>query len=262
MVFLYIYPRLLSDLRLLLCMFNAYPSTKAGISDFDPQPQRPYRKYVDPSIKSPKWIKLDPYKNGRGEIIKYHLCDDITGWNFTDGCPRAWSLDVRENFSKFLNLTNLLALQKRLKLAPSIPDRMVRNLPLVFPLYCLNSIRSYCVIIYVGHFWPPNLYPIPDLYARIPGFYVEIPAFYSTIFIFVFRCASNVGVQVLVEFLCYVSNDSARVMRRQGGRSGSCWWWKILCKCARKIILARHLLHQAESRSRDSVRILVLQGNG
>ena len=37
---------------------------------------------------------------------------------------------------------------------------------------------------------------------------------------------------------------------------------KKMCKCARKIILARNLLHQAEARSWVPFRILVPQGTG
>ena len=33
-----------------------------------------------------------------------------------------------------------------------------------------NNIKMrYCVIIYFGRFWPPNLCPIPDLYAEFPA---------------------------------------------------------------------------------------------
>ena len=32
----------------------------------------------------------------------------------------------------------------------------------------------YCVIIYVGHFWPPYFCPILALYAEFPAFYADI----------------------------------------------------------------------------------------
>ena len=53
-------------------------------------------------------------------MITSPLCDDIISCNFTYQCPRAWNLVIREKFSKFLNFTKLLALQKWLKLAPSV----------------------------------------------------------------------------------------------------------------------------------------------
>ena len=46
------------------------------------------------------------------------------------------------------------------------------------------------------------------------------------------------------------------------GVGGSCGWIKILCGCVRKIILARHLLQQADASSRVPFRILFLQGTG
>ena len=56
------------------------------------------------------------------------LCDDTIGWNFTYGCPRARYLGIREHFPIFLNFTKLLALQKWIKLALSIPSALVQGL--------------------------------------------------------------------------------------------------------------------------------------
>ena len=83
-------------------------------------PKKLCRKRVDPSRKRLKWLKLHPHsKTGRGQMIISPLCDDIISCNFTDGCPRARSLGIREHFLKFLNLTKLLALQRWLTRVPT-----------------------------------------------------------------------------------------------------------------------------------------------
>ena len=127
-------------------------------------------------------------------------------------------------------------------------------------------IRRYCVIIYVGHFWP--LYKCP-IYVRslcyiskFQIFYIEIPAFYADIFLFVFGCAGHVHVRILVFYLWYVLNDSVPLMCQQGGRVEASWWQKHLHDCARKIIMARNLLCRVETQYQVPVRILFPQGAG
>ena len=39
----------------------------------------------------------------------------------------------------------------------------------------------YCVIIYFGHFCPPDLFPVPALYAKIPDLYPNICVLSSTV---------------------------------------------------------------------------------
>ena len=75
----------------------------------------------------------------------------------------------------------------------------------------LKIIRRYCVIIYVGHFWPD--------FCHIPVLYPKIPGFYAGIFLLVFRCDGNVvHGQVPVDCLQCVDNGCARAMCRRGGR--------------------------------------------
>ena len=100
----------------------------------------------------------------------------------------------------------------------------------------LNITRRYCVIINVSQFCLlilSYICPIPDLYseisalyAKIPALYAEIPAFYADIYIFLFHCASNVCGHVPIVCHHYASIDSERVMSRQRGRVGACWWRK------------------------------------
>ena len=88
------------------------------------------------------------------------------------------------------------------------------------------------------------------------------PCFYSDIFLFVFHCSLNVRVQDPVEFPGSVSSDRVWCTDEGGGGGGARRWRLFLRECACKIILARHLLHQAEARYQVPVCLLILQGTG
>ena len=101
-------------------------------------------------------------------------------------------------------------------------------------------------------FWPPDLCPIPDLYAEFPDFYAN----------FILRLSLCQRVWVPVNFLWSFYKYSTHVMHDWRGGVGSCRWQKHLRGCECIIILARSLLRQAEARSWVSFRYLVPQGTG
>ena len=73
--------------------------------------------------------------------------------------------------------------------------------------------RYYCLIIYDGHFWPPNLCSISIqflIYTLTYLIFMPKSLFFSYMFLFVFQCAGNAHCRVPVGFLWYVGNDSAR----------------------------------------------------
>ena len=99
----------------------------------------------------------------------------------------------------------------------------------------------YCVIFYVGFF--PSLLvgllsvfrPIPALYADFPAFYVEFSHYHLPPVVPCARCAN-------------------------GAVGGSHGWHGGVLGLARKIMLARDLMCQPETRCRVPVRFPVLQG--
>ena len=105
------------------------------------------------------------------------------------------------------------------------------------------------------------LCPIPAFYTKVPVLYSEIPDFYADIYPFGFCCDINACGRVLVLNLRSVANYGTRAMRRRGG-GGAHVSQKLLCRCARKIILARHLLNQVEAQSLIPVYLPAPQETG
>ena len=54
------------------------------------------------------------------------LCADIISWDFTNECPRVWSLGIRLYFLIFLNFDQVISYPKWLKLAPILPSKNER----------------------------------------------------------------------------------------------------------------------------------------
>ena len=70
--------------------------------------------------------------------------------------------------------------------------------------------RRYFVIIYFGHFWPPDFCLIPVLYAKLPALYSDICLSSSTVLeTYVF--GSPIGC------FCLVTEGGARTFRYLGG---------------------------------------------
>ena len=101
----------------------------------------------------------------------------------------------------------------------------------------------------------------PCIIQKFPDFYIEIPAFYADIFRFIFHCARNVHGRFLIFYICYVANYSSTEMCGRGERVGAHWCRICLHNCARKIILAHNLLHQAKSQYQVLVCLLFLNGD-
>ena len=95
-----------------------------------------------------------------------------------------------------------------------------------------------------------NLCPIPALYTKLPALYINIFLPSSTVLIMY-------AVQVPIDRLRSVTNDSARAMHGWEGKGRVMQMAKKLYGCARKIILARNLFWQAQDRSGVSVRLPV-----
>ena len=120
---------------------------------------------------------------------------------------------------------------------------------------CSRDIKiHYCVIVYVGHFWHTNFSPISIWsLCYMPN---------SLIFALSFSPSSTVPVMYGGRSPYIFSVTWPRISRmwcaNNGG--GSCRWWKILRRCALKIILARDLLRQNEAWYWVPVRFPVIQG--
>ena len=99
-------------------------------------------------------------KNGYGLMIIYPLYDDISSYNFTDGCTLASYLGVRKHFLKFLNLTKLLTVKNWLKLAPSVPNGRRDFVWVLYVISTVNPFQTYVEshristsIQLKAHFW-------------------------------------------------------------------------------------------------------------
>ena len=117
-------------------------------------------------------------------------------------------------------------------------------------ILCHNLCRSLLASWFLSDLWP------------IPAVCVYIHPLYIDIFPFVFYCSGNVRVQVSVDFIWSLANDSMHAMCEKGGKTGSCWWRLFLHEYVCGIIMERNLLCQDEARSRVPVRLPVPQGNG
>ena len=97
--------------------------------------------------------------------------------------------------------------------------------------------------------------PFPDLYAEFPCFYANL-----------FPSPSTVPVTYVggSPYIVYVRGhgEHARYAQTRNGGAASHKLWKIVCRCARKIILTHNLLPQSEAGSQVPVRLPVPQGNG
>ena len=117
-------------LSLFLCRFPVHTlAQKLIFPILTHNPKKLCRKHVEPSTKSPKWLKLHPLqKIGHKKMIISHLCADIIRRNFTNEYPRAWYLGIRENFSKFLKFDQVISSPKvaQLRYPPSYAPKNIK----------------------------------------------------------------------------------------------------------------------------------------
>ena len=103
--------------------------------------------------------------------------------------------------------------------------------------------------------------PVSVRFPSDPWFIRRNPCFLRRYFFSVFLFSGN--LRGWVSIYCLHSWPwRACVWFANRGGGGSCWWQKILRRCARKIVMVRNLLRQTKARSWVPVRILVLQGTG
>ena len=117
------------------------------------------------------------------------------------------------------------------------------------PRTCFSNIKysHYCVIVYVGHFCPPNFGPISVqslLYTPISLIFTT-----KTLLRMPLRVSPSVALEI------------TRAVRKLGGGEVT-QVAKIACGCAHEIILLRDLLCQSEARLWVPVWLPVSQGDG
>ena len=98
-----------------------------------------------------------------------------------------------------------------------------------------KSKRCYCALICFGHFWPPNLCLIPDLYAEFPALYSNICVSSSTApTMYVFGTPNFVSIRwpMIVLALYVMQMGRARSRRWQhfcAGERTELFWLMIYC---------------------------------
>ena len=86
--------------------------------------------------------------------------------------------------------------------------------------------RRYSVIIYFGHFWPPDFCEIRDLYKKIPALYLCV----------VFHCSVSVHIRFPIVCLCLVSEGNTRTLHDRGGRERSFRWRNVFAGVCAKLL--------------------------